>query len=173
MAEPVLELRNLSKSFGALKATDDVSLDLKTGEIHALIGPNGAGKTTLFNLLTGVHKIDAGAILFEGEPIQHLAPHKRARLGMSRSFQILSVFPNLTTFENVRIAVQAAQRQWGGYWNDAYDNEAANAKVWSLLDAVGLADRAGETCASLAHGEKRLLEIAVSLATEAGQEVWI
>ncbi|MFG1228568.1 branched-chain amino acid ABC transporter ATP-binding protein/permease [Xanthobacter autotrophicus DSM 597] len=164
---PILLIQNVSKRFGSIVTQESVSLEVSRIGLHSLIGPNGAGKTTLFNLLTGVHKIDAGAILFEGEPIQHLAPHKRARLGMSRSFQILSVFPNLTTFENVRIAVQAAQRQWGGYWNDAYDNEAANAKVWSLLDAVGLADRAGETCASLAHGEKRLLEIAVSLATEA------
>lgn len=166
-ATPILFLRNISKRFGSIITQDDVSLEVNGIGLHSLIGPNGAGKTTLFNLLTGVHKIDSGSILFEGKEIQHLAPHQRARLGMSRSFQILSVFPNLTAFENVRIAVQAAQRQWGGYWRDAYDNEIANAKVWSLLDAVGLAERAGETCASLAHGEKRLLEIAMSLATDA------
>lgn len=164
---PILTVKNVSKRFGSIVTQDNISLEVSRTGLHSLIGPNGAGKTTLFNLLTGVHKIDAGALLFEGKPIQHLAPHKRARLGMSRSFQILSVFPNLTAFENVRIAVQASQRQWGGYWRDAYDDEVANAKVWTLLDAVGLSDRAGETCASLAHGEKRLLEIAVSLATEA------
>ena len=164
---PILVIQNVSKRFGSIVTQDNVSLEVSRTGLHSLIGPNGAGKTTLFNLLTGVHRIDSGAILFEGKPIQNLASHKRARLGMSRSFQILSVFPNLSAFENVRIAVQASQQQWGGYWADAYDNDAANAKVWSLLDAVGLADRAGESCASLAHGEKRLLEIAVSLATEA------
>jgi ABC-type branched-subunit amino acid transport system ATPase component/ABC-type branched-subunit amino acid transport system permease subunit len=164
---PILQIQGVSKRFGSIVTQDNITLEVSRTGLHSLIGPNGAGKTTLFNLLTGVHRIDAGALLFEGKPIQHLVPHKRARLGLSRSFQILSVFPNLTAFENVRIAVQAANRQWGGYWQDAYDNEAANARVWSLLDAVGLADRAAETCANLAHGEKRLLEIAMSLATDA------
>jgi ABC-type branched-subunit amino acid transport system ATPase component/ABC-type branched-subunit amino acid transport system permease subunit len=166
-SSPILTIRNVSKRFGSIVTQDDVSLEVSRVGLHSLIGPNGAGKTTLFNLLTGVHKIDAGSLLFEGKPIQHLAPYKRARLGMSRSFQILSVFPNLTAFDNVRIAVQAAQQQWGGYWQDAYDDKAATARVWSLLGAVGLADRAGESCAALAHGEKRLLEIAMSLATDA------
>ncbi|WP_398469293.1 ATP-binding cassette domain-containing protein [Tardiphaga sp.] len=164
---PILVIQNVSKRFGSIVTQDNVSLEVSRTGLHSLIGPNGAGKTTLFNLLTGVHKIDSGNILFEGKPIQSLAPHKRARLGMSRSFQILSVFPNLTAFENVRVAVQAAQRQWGGYWRDAYDDDGANARVWSLLDAVGVADRAAENCANLAHGEKRLLEIAMSLATDA------
>ncbi|MES2031527.1 MAG: branched-chain amino acid ABC transporter ATP-binding protein/permease [Pseudomonadota bacterium] len=164
---PVLQILGVSKRFGSIVTQDNVTLEVSRTGLHSLIGPNGAGKTTLFNLLTGVHKIDSGNILFEGKPIQALAPHKRARLGMSRSFQILSVFPNLSAFENVRIAVQAAQRQWGGYWRDAYGDDGANARVWSLLDAVGLADRAAENCANLAHGEKRLLEIAMSLATDA------
>ena len=164
---PILVIQNVFKRFGSIVTQDDVSLEVSRTGLHSLIGPNGAGKTTLFNLLTGVHKIDSGNILFEVRPIQALAPHKRARLGMSRSFQILSVFPNLSAFENVRIAVQAAQQQWGGYWRDAYDDDGANTRVWSLLDAVGLVDRAAETCANLAHGEKRLLEIAMSLATDA------
>jgi ABC-type branched-subunit amino acid transport system ATPase component/ABC-type branched-subunit amino acid transport system permease subunit len=164
---PILSIRHVSKRFGSIVTQNDVSFDMSRTGLHSLIGPNGAGKTTLFNLLTGVHKLDGGDILFEGHSIARLAPHKRARLGIARSFQILSVFPNLTAFENVRIAVQAADRQWSGFWRDAYDNEAANGRVWSLLDAVGLADRAAEQCSSLAHGEKRLLEIAVSLATDA------
>lgn len=166
-AAPILAIRNLSKQFGSIVTQNDISFDMSRTGLHSLIGPNGAGKTTLFNLLTGVLRPDAGSILFEGQPIGQLPPHRRARLGIARSFQILSVFPNLTAFENVRIAVQAANRQWSGFWRDAYDDEAANARVWTLLDAVGLSDRAGEICASLAHGEKRLLEIAVSLATEA------
>jgi branched-chain amino acid transport system ATP-binding protein len=164
---PLLSVRNLSKRFGSIVTQKDISLDVSRTGLHSLIGPNGAGKTTFFNLLSGLQKPDSGSILFGGQPIANLSPHRRARLGMSRSFQILSVFPNLTAFENVRVAVQAADRQWGGFWRNAYANGAANDKVWSLLDAVGLADRAGELCSSLSHGEKRLLEIAVSLATDA------
>ena len=164
---PILSIRNLSKRFGLIVTQENVTLDVSRTGLHSLIGPNGAGKTTLFNLLTGIVPADGGSILFESQPIENLAPHRRARMGLARSFQILSVFPNLSTFENVRIAVQAAERQWFGFWRDAYDNETANTRVWSLLDAVGLADRAADQCASLSHGEKRLLEIAVSLATDA------
>ncbi len=163
----ILDIRDLSKSFGSIVTQNRISLTVSPTGLHSLIGPNGAGKTTFFNLLTGVLRPDAGSILFEGQSIAHLAPHRRARLGIARSFQILSVFSHLTAFENVRVAVQAADRQWFGLWRDAHANEAANLRVWSLLDAVGLADRADETCSSLSHGEKRLLEIAVSLATRA------
>jgi branched-chain amino acid transport system ATP-binding protein len=164
---PLLSVRNLSKRFGSIITQNDISLEMSRTGLHSLIGPNGAGKTTFFNLLTGVHKSDSGSILFEGRSISKLSSHQRARLGMSRSFQILSVFPNLTAFENVRIAVQASDKQWNGFWRDAYENVAANSRVWSLLDAVGLVERAGELSSSLSHGEKRLLEIAVSLATDA------
>ena len=164
---PILSVRNLSKSFGSIVTQNGVSLDVAHTGLHSLIGPNGAGKTTFFNLLTGVHKPDGGEIDFEGRSIARLSPHQRARLGISRSFQILSVFPNLTAFENVRVAVQAANRNWFSLWRDAYADEASNMRVWSLLDAVGLADRAAELCSALSHGEKRLLEIAVSLATDA------
>jgi ABC-type branched-subunit amino acid transport system ATPase component/ABC-type branched-subunit amino acid transport system permease subunit len=163
----ILSIQGLSKRFGSIVTQDDVSIDVSRVGLHSLIGPNGAGKTTLFNLLTGILRADRGSILFEGQSIGHLPPHRRARLGLARSFQILSVFPNLTTFENVRIAVQASERQWYGFWRDAYADEAASGRVWSLLDAVGLADRAADLCSSLSHGEKRLLEIAVSLATDA------
>jgi branched-chain amino acid transport system ATP-binding protein len=164
---PLLSVQGLSKRFGSIVTQQDISLDVHRNSLHSLIGPNGAGKTTFFNILTGVLQADGGRIVLDGGDITRLPPHRRARLGVARSFQILSVFPNLTAFENVRIAVQASRGQWRGFWRDAYANEAANERVWSLLDAVGLADRAGELCASLAHGEKRLLEIAVSLATNA------
>ncbi|MEH3148680.1 MAG: branched-chain amino acid ABC transporter ATP-binding protein/permease [Methylobacterium frigidaeris] len=164
---PILAVEGLSKRFGSIVTQNDVSLSVRRVGLHSLIGPNGAGKTTFFNLVTGILRADSGAIRFDGRPIGGLAPHRRARLGLARSFQILSVFPNLTAFENVRIAVQAAAGGWNGFWRDAHADEAANARVWSLLDAVGLVDRAGEVCAALSHGEKRLLEIAVSLATNA------
>jgi branched-chain amino acid transport system ATP-binding protein len=166
-AEAVLSVQRLSKRFGSIVTQSGISLEVKRNQLHSFIGPNGAGKTTFFNILTGFVLPDEGRILFGGRDITRLPPHRRARLGLARSFQILSVFPNLSAFENVRIAVQAARRQWRGFWRDAWADEEANARVWSLLEAVGLVERAGEVCASLSHGEKRLLEIAMTLATSA------
>jgi ABC-type branched-subunit amino acid transport system ATPase component/ABC-type branched-subunit amino acid transport system permease subunit len=163
----ILTVRDLSKSFGSIVTQDRINLTVARVGLHSLIGPNGAGKTTFFNLLSGMLRPDAGSIELDGQLINGLSAHRRARLGLSRSFQILSVFPNLTVFENVRIAVQAAKGQWFGFWHDANSDEAVNERVWSLLDAVGLVDKAAQTCSLLAHGEKRLLEIAISLASNA------
>jgi ABC-type branched-subunit amino acid transport system ATPase component len=109
----------------------------------------------------------AGRIVFDGQDVTRVAMFKRVRLGMSRSFQILSVFPHLTVFENVRVAVQAAERKRLGMWRDAHGCAQQNARTWSLLAAVGLADKAAAACENLSHGEQRLLEIAISLATQA------
>jgi branched-chain amino acid transport system ATP-binding protein len=166
-AKPVLEVRGLHKRFGSLVVAHDINLDVHPYMLHSLIGPNGAGKTTFFNMLTGILKADSGSISLDGIELTALPVHRRIRLGLSRSFQILSVFPNLTTFENVRVAVQARAPQRHALWHDAYELEAVNARAWSLLADVGLDGRAAEICANLSHGEKRLLEIAVSLATDA------
>jgi branched-chain amino acid transport system ATP-binding protein len=166
-AKPVLEVRGLNKRFGSLVVAQDIDLDVHPYMLHSLIGPNGAGKTTFFNMLTGLLKADAGSIRLEGTELTALPVHRRIRLGLSRSFQILSVFPNLTTFENVRVAVQARGPERHALWRDAYELDAINARTWSLLADVGLDARAAEPCANLSHGEKRLLEIAVSLATDA------
>ncbi len=165
--KPVLEVRGLHKRFGSLVVAADVHLDVQPFRLHSLIGPNGAGKTTFFNMLTGLLRADAGEIRFDGHLITHLPVHRRVRLGLSRSFQILSVFRNLTTFENVRVAVQAQSRQQNSLWRDAYQLADVNARTWSLLAAVGLEERAAEPCANLSHGEQRLLEIAIALATDA------
>src|SRR6185437_12579714 len=109
----------------------------------------------------------SGTIIFDGHDITSLPVHRRIRLGLSRSFQILSVFPNLTTFENVRVAVQAKDKRRWGLWRDAYAYDDLNDRTWSLLAAVGLEDHAGDACANLSHGRRRLLEIAISLATDA------
>jgi branched-chain amino acid transport system ATP-binding protein len=164
---PILTVAGLNKRFGSLVTANDLNLDVFPYRLHSLIGPNGAGKTTFFNMLTGILRPDAGRILFNGHDITHRPVHRRIRLGLSRSFQILSVFRNLTAFENVRVAVQAPDRRAGGLWRDAYGYEDLNARTWSLLDAVGLADLAAEPCANLAHGQRRLLEIAITLATDA------
>ncbi|WP_269498125.1 branched-chain amino acid ABC transporter ATP-binding protein/permease [Castellaniella sp. S9] len=164
---PILSVRGMSKQFGSIVTSRDISLDVHDKRLHSLIGPNGAGKTTFFNILTGLLRADVGTVLLEGRDITHMSTHQRVRCGLSRSFQILSIFPNLTTFENVRVAVQGRSGPWGGFWLDAYQNEADNARVWSLLDAVGLTDRAADLCSELSHGEKRLLEITLSLAGNA------
>jgi ABC-type branched-subunit amino acid transport system ATPase component/ABC-type branched-subunit amino acid transport system permease subunit len=164
---PVLEVRGLHKRFGSLIVAGDVHLDVHPFRLHSLIGPNGAGKTTFFNLLTGLVRADAGEIRFDGRDITHLPVHRRIRLGLSRSFQILSVFRNLATFENVRVAVQAQSNLQNSLWRDAYQLTDINARTWSLLAAVGLEARAAEPCANLSHGEQRLLEIAIALATDA------
>ncbi len=166
-AQPVLEVRGLNKRFGWLIVAQDINLDVHPYRLHSLIGPNGAGKTTFFNMLTGLLKADAGSIQLSGQELTRLPVHRRIRLGLSRSFQILSVFPNLTTFENVRVAVQAQSPERHALWRDAYAMQEVNEQTWSLLADVGLQERAAEPCANLSHGEKRLLEIAISLATDA------
>lgn len=165
--KPVLEVRGLHKRFGSLVVAQDVHLEVHPFRLHSLIGPNGAGKTTFFNMLTGLLRADAGEIRFDGKVITQLPVHRRIRLGLSRSFQILSVFRTLTTFENVRVAVQAQSKLQNSLWRDAYRMEEVNARTWSLLAAVGLEARAAEPCANLSHGEQRLLEIAIALSTDA------
>jgi ABC-type branched-subunit amino acid transport system ATPase component/ABC-type branched-subunit amino acid transport system permease subunit len=164
---PVLQTRNLSKSFGSIVTQKDISLDIHDRVLHSIIGPNGAGKTTLFNMLTGFLEPNAGQILFKGRDITKLKPYLRARLGISRSFQIISVFKNLSVFENVRVAVQASRERSIPFWMDAHKDKAICAETWSILDAVGLAERAANPCTELSHGEIRLLEIAITLAGEA------
>ena len=166
-AEPILTVTGLNKRFGSLVVATDLNLRVYPYKLHSFIGPNGAGKTTFFNMLTGILKPNAGTILFDGHDITNLPVYRRIRLGLSRSFQILSVFPNLTAFENVRVAVQAQDKRARGFWRDAYTYDDLNARTWSLLAAVGLEDRAADSCANLGHGQRRLLEIAISLATDA------
>ena len=166
-SKPILRVTGLHKRFGSLVVASDIGLDVYPYKLHSFIGPNGAGKTTFFNMMTGILQPNAGKIVFDGHDITNMPVHKRIRLGLSRSFQILSVFRELTAFENVRVAVQASDKRSTGLWRDAYDYEDLNARTWSLLNAVGLADRAADPCKNLAHGQQRLLEIAISLATDA------
>ncbi|MGH7103759.1 MAG: ATP-binding cassette domain-containing protein [Acetobacteraceae bacterium] len=165
---PIVAVRGLTKRFGRLVTANEIALDVYPFQLHSFIGPNGAGKTTFFNMLSGVLKPNAGTIRFAGRDITRMSLYRRARIGIGRSFQILSVFPNLTVFENVRIAVQASERLgWlKALFADAHADQAVNLKVWSLLQSVGLADEAGRLCQNLPHGAKRLLEIAITLAPE-------
>lgn len=166
-ATPILTVRNLRKSFGSLQVARDLNFEVMPRRLHSIIGPNGAGKTTLFNMLAGSVAPDGGEVRFDGTDITHMAVHKRIRLGLGRSFQIVSVFMNLSAFENVRIAAQARSPQRFGIWRDAHALAEVNDRTWSLLAAVGLEARAEDLCANLSHGERRLLEIAITLAAEA------
>ena len=166
MAEPVLDLRGVSKSFGALRATDEVSLTLLPGEIHALIGPNGAGKSTLMALISGKLAPDAGSIHFRGQEISGLSVAQRARLGLGRSFQVSSLIPEYSARRNVMLALQARQGHPYRFLWPVMRDRGLTEPAREVLRRVGLEGRASVPSAELSHGERRLLEIAVALALE-------
>jgi len=166
VTEPLLSLHGLQKRFGGLAVTDDVSLEVMPGEIHAIIGPNGAGKTTLINEISGVLPVDAGRILFDGRDITRLPLHRRARLGLARSFQITSIIPDFTALENTALAVQAGDGTSFRFFRPAASEARLNAAALEALDSVGLAQRAGTPAGAMSHGEKRQLELAIALATK-------
>lgn len=164
MAETVLSIRGLKKSFGALKATDGVSLDLRVGEIHALIGPNGAGKTTLIHQISGSIKPDHGTIHFRGEDISRLGVAERARRGLGRSFQISSLAPEFSALRNVMLAVQARQGSSFRFFRPVMTDRSLTEPAMAVLEQTGLGSRAHLPAAELSHGERRQLEIAIALA---------
>ena len=165
MAEPLLRLEGLRKAYGALKVTDDVSLAVEPGELHAVIGPNGAGKTTLIHQMSGLAGSDAGRILFDGADITRLPMHQRVRRGLARSFQITSILPGFSALENVALAVQARSGSSFRFVGDASAEVALNDEAERALALVGIAHRAHIPAGLLSHGEKRQLELAVALAT--------
>ena len=166
MAEPVLEIIGLEKSFGALKATDGVDLELRPGEIHALIGPNGAGKTTLIHQIAGTLKPSNGTIRFLGRDVGALGVAERARLGLGRTFQISSLAPEFSALRNVMLAVQAAQGSSFRFLRPVMHDTSLVEPATEMLERVGLAGRARVPAAELSHGERRQLEIAVALALD-------
>jgi branched-chain amino acid transport system ATP-binding protein len=166
MTDPILQVRGLSKHFGGLAAVDNVSLDVGVGELHAVIGPNGAGKTTLINVLSGDLSPSAGSVLFRGTEMAHLAPERRSRLGVGRSYQKVNIFPAFSALENCRLAAQSREPRPLNWLRDAMSYESVLENARRTLAAVGLADRAAVMAATLSHGEQRQLEIAMSLATD-------
>ncbi len=164
MAEPVLDIRHLSKSFGGLKATDGVNLDLREGEIHALIGPNGAGKTTLIHQVCGGIRPDAGSIRFLGRDVLGLGVSARARLGLGRTFQISSLALEFSALRNVMLAVQSRQGSSFRFFANVMADRGLIEPAMTALDRVGLGGRASVPAAELSHGERRQLEIAIALA---------
>ena len=163
---PLLQLRNLRKSYGALRVTDDVSLDVARGELHAIIGPNGAGKTTLIHQISGIASSDDGHILFEGEDVTALAMHQLVARGLARSFQITSILPGFTALENVAMAVQAREGTSFSFFGDPAREEALTTPAMEALRLVDLEKRADIPSGELSHGEKRQLELAIALATQ-------
>lgn len=166
MSEPILKVRGLIKRFGGLLATDNVTLDVHPGEIHALIGPNGAGKTTLISQLVGELKQDSGTIELEGRDIGALPTARRIHLGLARTFQIVSLLPEYTVIDNVAIAIQIRQGHSFRFWGNVRREQALRDSAFGFLDDMGLGARADELVANLSHGEQKQLELAVALATE-------
>ncbi len=162
----MLATRGLTWRIGEVAIVDSVYLDLEPGEFLGVIGPNGAGKTSLFNLITGLRRPTEGRILLDGEDITGLPPHRRARLGLGRTFQASSVFGSLTVRENVRLAVQAHRGGSMKLWRRAAADREVAAAADAALDRVGLHHRGTALAGNLAHGEKRKLEIALLLAGE-------
>ena len=161
----MLEVRGLTKSFGALRASDGIDLDVREGETHAIIGPNGAGKTTFISQLAGNLRPDAGSVRFAGEDVTRLPAHRRARKGLARSFQITSVFPDFSALHNVALSVQAHSGRTG-FWRPARSDPALLQPARRFLDEVGLGPRGDVPAVNMSHGEHRQLEVAMALATE-------
>jgi branched-chain amino acid transport system ATP-binding protein len=166
VSEPLLAASGLVKRYGGLLAIDDLSIDVRHGETHALIGPNGAGKTTLIGQLTGESRPDAGRVRFDGRDVTAMPAFRRARLGLARSFQITSIFPALTVLDNVALAVQVHAGHSFGFWRSARNDSRLRAPARQALRQVDLDGRAEMVAGHLSHGEHRQLEIAIAIATE-------
>lgn len=166
MSDPILATRNLCKSFGALTATDDVSIDLKPGEIHAIIGPNGAGKSTLIAQISGALKPDAGSVHLAGRDVSGLTTAERAKAGLGRTFQISALAMEDTVLENALLGALGHSGKPWQFWRPASKDPALMASAMSALERVGLASSADQITANLSHGQRRQLEVAVALTLE-------
>ncbi len=161
---PLLQLAGLRKAYGALVVTDTLSLDVRAGELHALIGPNGAGKTTLIHQISGTLAPDSGSIRFDGVDVTALPMHRRARMGLARSFQITSILPGFSVLENVAMAVQARDGSSFRLTGIAAREKTLNDAAHEALTIARLQHRADTVADTLSHGEKRQLELAIALA---------
>ncbi len=160
----MLQVEGLVKCFDDFMAVNGANLTVGKGEVVAVIGPNGAGKTTLFNLITGALKRDKGKIIFKGEDISELPPYEICKRGISRSYQIVNIFPRLTVFENVQVAVLSYQRRSSNLFRPA--QSIAVEETNSILESVGLSKSGGSIAGSLSHGDQKILEIAIALGNE-------
>jgi len=164
MSPPALSIRNITKNFGQTAIIRDVSLDIAVGERHAIIGPNGAGKTTCFNLISGRFPISSGEILLNGERIDQLPPHKINRRGLSRSFQITSIFQRMSVFENLRCALLWSRGYHYSFWSPLWMQHELNAQAEFLLEDLNLHTRRDLPAGLLSYAEQRALEIGMTIA---------
>jgi branched-chain amino acid transport system ATP-binding protein len=162
----MLQTEKLSKRYGALRVTDEVSIDIRPGELHAVIGPNGSGKTTLINQLSGELRSDAGRIAFSGNDVTTLGIHQRAQLGLVRSYQITSVFDEFTVLENVALSARSAKRHGFSFWRSLLEDQEAKNLALEALVSVGLESSAELMASELGYGERRQLELAMALAMQ-------
>jgi branched-chain amino acid transport system ATP-binding protein len=158
----ILQIQNLSKSFGGIRAVDDVSFAVEEREVSSIIGPNGAGKSTLFNLLTGYHTKDEGRVIFREEDISELPPYEICKKKIGRSFQIVSLFQRLSVFDNVQTAILAGRGQTLSFFRPA--KSLMRDITEDILESVGLTEKATELASDLSHGEQRRLEFGIALA---------
>lgn len=163
MSDPVLQVSNLCKSFGALKATDDVSITLISGEIHAVIGPNGAGKSTLIKQICGNLKPESGSVHLMDRDVSSLTTQARAKAGLGRTFQISELAMEDSVLENVVLGAIGAEASPWRFWRKALDTQTLTDRADAALERVGLLDQRDVICANLSHGQRRQLEVAVAL----------
>jgi branched-chain amino acid transport system ATP-binding protein len=166
MTASLLYVDSLTKSFGGLVALDQISLSVQAGEIHALIGPNGAGKTTLIHHISGAMHADEGRIVFDGHDVTQLPLHQRARQGLVRSYQITSVFPNLSVQDNLALAILATQRSGFGFWRNASRDRARFSQADAMAERIGLSDHRMQAAGALSHGAQRQLEVGLVLCAK-------
>ncbi len=166
MTDCLLKIRGLNKRFGGVFAVDNVDLNVKTGEIHALIGPNGAGKTTLISLISGIIPPDSGSIEFDGHSITKLNAPSRSLLGLARSFQVTSILKDFTCQENVALAVQAHFGHSFNFWRPVGKEKIIQERAINVLESIGIANHRKTVASQLAYGEQRQLELAIALAME-------
>lgn len=162
----LFKAEGIQKRFGARVVLENITLSIEAGAVHGIMGPNGAGKTTCFHVLTGHHAPDAGRITFDGRDITGMKPHVIARLGVSRSFQMMNLFDDAVVIENVMLALPAFRAISGRPFRTSFGDKSLIDAALAVLDQVGLADRAWHNAKSLSYGDRRALEIAVALAAE-------
>ena len=164
--EIILETQNIRKQFGGLVAVDNVSIKVRKNSLHAIIGPNGAGKTTFFNLLSGNLEPTSGKVIYKGQDITHQPVHRTIHFGIGRSFQITNIFPNLTVFENIRLASQALGSDNFKFWQASSRFKKYEERTWNVIERVGLKERAQTLARTLPHGDQRKLELGIILAPD-------
>ncbi|MFH0845757.1 MAG: ABC transporter ATP-binding protein [Pseudomonadota bacterium] len=162
--EAILKVIRLNKAFGGLRAINNVNYEMTAGELSAIIGPNGAGKSTFFNLLTGFHNVDSGEVRYKGRDITNWPPHRIVRLGISRAFQVSNIYPDLTTYENVRQAILAQQKRTLNFFRPA--EGLAKKETFELLETMGLSAHATILAGNLSQGDKKRLEVAIALGSK-------